>query len=959
MTRREAAARHGVVAWPVLLPLLLVGAWPARGAAQGVDTTRAVADTTPRTALDTTRGVAADTTPGAARDTSGAAADTSGAMRLGEMREGMAGGAFPERDSVFRDLAGRKGFRIVEYRGKTVGLNVPDRVIRLVDSAQADYGDAALRADTITYRSRLAFLAARGDILLLSPDQRQVTSDSVLYYDVSRKKGTVLAAHTRFAAQGAEWVVRGNAVPVGTDTLFVSPGQFSTCDLPQPHYWFQAGKIKMVSQDVIVAWPVTLYIENVPVAWLPFFAQDIRPDRRSGILPPQFGVNTIIRTGGTSGPGGTGRNVRDFGYYWAINRFMDARFTVDWYAGQWTQLNGRFRYKDIKKHLNGNVAVSEQFAQNGRNFTLNLQHSQKLGPGTSLDVSANYVQRPGTFQNRSFDTNQLTQTIDSDVKLQKTMSWANLSLGARRRQFLGPNGQLTSTLPALNLSFSPVTLFRAPGSQAGLFNNMTWSGSGSFQRNTRSSDLDTDMRSTTGSINQSLRLSDLSFSGSADYRDQLQTPKDSLGNDLPAYTQTSVTWQSSADYQVRLMGSTSLRPTVSLSGGLFRAFDRQDSILDTNDRFVSAPTRASVGATLSTDLYAFFPGFGPFTRIRHKISPNLTWRYSPAVSAPDTLSAVPGFPGGTFQAQNVLTVGISQTFEAKVHESAPEQVAGDTAAGRAGPGAPADTGAAARADTSARAPAETTGGAVADTVAGAAPGAPSPLPGRPPPAAVARERKVTLLAIRTTTPLRLDFAAHARGEPLVQTDQLTNSISSDLIRGFSLNMTHDLFEGTGPDRRFAPMLTRLNASFSITSGTSLGSIFGLGGEGGSRRPPPRTQRNPEGGQERRGGPWSLGLSYSLNRPRAGQFGSSNSTVQWNFSLQPTPNWRVSWSSSYNFSDHQFAQQTVDLTRTLHRWQASFHFTKVPNGNFLFDIQVSLTDVPQLHVNYDERSGLGR
>jgi len=954
VTGREAAARHAAVARAVLLPLLLLAARPAGGAAQGVDTARAVADTTPGAAVDTTGRAAADTTPGARRDTAGAAADTSGAtadtsgaVRLGQMREGMAGGSFPERDSVFRNLAGRKGFRIVEYRGKTVGLDVPDRVIRLVDSAQANYGDAALRADSITYRSRLAFLAARGDILLLSPDQRQVTSDSVLYYDVSRKKGTVLAAHTQFAAQGAEWVVRGNAVPVGTDTLFVSSGQFSTCDLPQPHYWFQAGQIKMVSQDVIVAWPVTLYIENVPVAWLPFFAQDIRPDRRSGILPPQFGVNTIIRTGGTGGPGGTGRNVRDFGYYWAINRFMDARFTVDWYAGQYTQLNTRFRYKDIKKHLNGNVAVSEQFAQNGRNFTLNLRHNQDLGPGTSLDVSANYVQRPGTYQNRSYDPNQLTQTIDSDVSLRRTMSWANLSLGASRRQFLGPNSQLQYTLPSLNLSFSPVTLFQAPRSRAGLFNNITWSGSGSFQRKSQSSTFDTDSRNTTAGLNQSLRVGDLSFSGSASYRDQLQTPKDSLGNDLPAYTQTSVTWQSSADYQVGLMGSTTLRPTVRVGGGMFRAFDRQDSILDTNNRFVNAPTRASVGATLSTDLYSFFPGFGPFTRIRHKISPRLDWSYSPAVSAPDTLSGVPGFPGGSFQAQNVLTVGISQTFEAKVREPVPEGAAGDT-------------GAAARADTTGGAPPDTAAEAPPDTVAGAAPGAPSPRPGgRPAPAASSRERKVTLLAIRTTTPLRLDFAAHARGEPLVQTDRLRNSISSDLIRGFSLNMTHDLFEGTGPDRRFAPTLTVLNASFSITSGTSLGSLFGLGGRSGTGRPPPRTQRTPEGEQERRGGPWSLGLSYSLNRPRPGEFGSSSSTLQWNFSLQPTPNWRVSWSSSFNFSDHQFAQQTVNLTRTLHRWQASFHFTKVPNGNFLFDIQVSLTDVPQLHVNYNERSGLGR
>jgi len=142
---------------------------------------------------------------------------------------------------------------------------------------------------------------------------------------------------------------------------------------------------------------------------------------------------------------------------------------------------------------------------------------------------------------------------------------------------------------------------------------------------------------------------------------------------------------------------------------------------------------------------------------------------------------------------------------------------------------------------------------------------------------------------------------------------------------------------------------------------SLGSLVGLGSGGGSRPPPPRTQRSPEGGgrQERRGGPWSLSLSYSLNRYRPGEFGTQNQTLQSNLSLQPTPNWRVQWRTSYNLTDHQFEEQQVSLVRTLHRWEARFDFTKSPNGNFLFDFQVSLTDVPQLHVNYDQRSGLSQ
>jgi hypothetical protein len=938
---------------------------PAAAGTVVADTTPpAPADTTPPARPDTTPPARADTTPPAGRDTAaadttkaasdttGAAADTATAAQLAQMREGLAGGSFPKRDSVFQGLMARKGFRIVEYRGRRVSLQVPDRIIRLEDSAQANYGDAALQADSITYRSRLAFLAARGHLLLMSPDQRQVKSDSVLYYDVSRRKGTVMDARTQFAAQGADWIVNGNAVPVGTDTLFVSKGQFTTCDLDHPHYWFQAGQIKMVNQDVIVAWPVTLYIEHVPVFWLPFFAQDIRPNRRSGILPPQFGINDIVRTGR-----GYSRNIRDFGYYWAINRFMDAKFTVDWYSGQYTQLNGTYRYNDIKKHFSGNVQASEQFGKTGRNLRLNLTHQQDLSPGTHLDVSAQYVQSPGTYLRRSFDPNQQTQTIDSNVSLRKQLSWVNLTLGARRRQFLGPNSQLQYTLPSLSASFPSVTLFRAPSDRAGFFNNLVWSSALNFQRQTQSVKFGTDTRQTTASANQSLLLHGFNLQASANYNDQLRTPADSLGNSLPAFSQTALTWNASADYQVGLMGSTTLRPTVSVSGGQFRSLDRGDSIPDTRGQFLTSPARASFGATLSTDLYAFFPGFGPFTRIRHKISPRFTWSYSPAVSTPDSLSQIPGFPGGSSDPQNRLSISISQTFEAKVRTPAPETPS-DTAGRSTAPGDTTGVAVAgAAADTSmTAAPAADTSAAPGSTLAGA-----SVQGGAPAPVSAVRERKIMLLAIQTSTPLVFDFAASARGQPVLQTETITNSFSSDLLRGFSLNMTHDLFKGTGPDRTFSLFLTRLNASFTISSGMSLGSLVGLGSGGGSRPPPPRTQRSPEGGgrQERRGGPWSLSLSYSLNRYRPGEFGTQNQTLQSNLSLQPTPNWRVQWRTSYNLTDHQFEEQQVSLVRTLHRWEARFDFTKSPNGNFLFDFQVSLTDVPQLHVNYDQRSGLSQ
>lgn len=944
----------------LLLAGWALGAGPVAAQAGGEPADTAAADTLEAPA-DTTE--AAGDTIEAPADTTAAGDTVDEIPSPSQMRQELAGGAFPARDSVFREMTGLSGYRTVEYRGRRVVLEVPDRTIRLRDSAQVNYGEAALRGDSVVYRARLQFVSARGDIVLASPGERQMTTDSVLYYDVSRLKGTVLDARTSFAQQGVTWNVRGDAVPVGQETVYVNRGQFSSCNRETPHYWFQAGQIKMVNRDVIVAWPVTFYVSEVPVFWLPFFAQDIRPERRSGILPPQFGFNDVIATSD-----GFQRQISDVGYYWAINRFMDARTTVDWWSGQFTRVNADFRYHFMKKFIEGSVGISQEWGQSGKNLRLDVDHEQRVTPDTRLTADAEFVQSERLLRDRSVDPREQTQTIDTNVGIRHDLDFADLQVSAERRQFLGQDGKVNSTLPSASVSFSPVTLFEAPRTRAGPFNNLTWRSSASFQRQQETQERANDVLTTTGNVSQSLSLGRLSVSTNGSFNQQAtdrlrvvtsgdpEAP-DSTFVELPTASRTTTDWNTSADFQVSLMGSTTLRPTVNLSGGWFRSdvpIDtiRGDTVRDTDGRFVTVPTRYSVGASLSSDVFGFFPGFGPFSQIRHKISPRFQWRYSPEVTLSDTtLSQIQGFPGGTGQTRNELSVSLNQTFEAKMPEETGEEAApGDTA------GAVADT---AAADTAGAA--DTGDGLGRGTDGGTAERAP---------AAAQRERKVTVLAIRSDA-LQFDFERAEAGEPLLTTDRWGNSVSSDLLRGLSLNVTHDLFEGQGQDRELRPFLSQVNASFSLSSGTSLGDIFGLGPGSGRARPRRRPSSGRFGGRrdtdtdgaQGRTGTWDLSLSYSLNRSRdtgddggGGLGGTGDSqTLSWNLNLQPTPNWRMNWDTSYNVSDNEFGSHRVSLVRNLHRWRARFEFLKAPNGNFVFQFLVQLTDAPDLKVNYDQRS----
>ena len=894
-------------------------------------------------------------------------ADTVPKIDVEARRQDLGGtGGFPSRDANFNALLALPGFHALEYRGRDARVEVETQNLALSGDAQVNRAKDVLTADSILYRGSVQFMEARRNIDLVGPDGTQVTSDSVLYFDLATMTGTIYRAETQFAQRGANWRVIGNVIPKSQDTLFAARSEFTSCDIEEPHYSFRASKIKLVNDDVIVAWPVVLYVSNVPVFWLPFFASEIRQGRRSGLLPPRFGFNDIVQTSS-----GARRNITDFGYYWAISDYMDAQATVDWFSGEYTRLNGRFNYRWLKKFVRGGLLYSQSFRDSGSNLRFDLDHDQSIGLNTQLRASIQYIEDKQIYQDESFRPDEQTQTIDSDIGLNHRFRFANLSASARRRQYLNDD-RVETTLPSINLSFSPLTLFRAPVSRQGMFNNIVLSGSASGNRRVVSADTGTDLDQTTVNSGGSLTLRKFTLRASANYGRSSVTPFDSLVAELPSNLEQTFGWSAGLNYQVNLIGSTTFRPTAQIAGTSVN--------VDTLGLgFVSAPVRASFGASLSSDIYGFYPGFGAFERVRHKISPQLTWSYSPATTIDSALVGIPGL-GGAADLRNTLSFGFNQTFEAKVKPDRSEAPQADSvrAAWQDSVDTRVGTGAAAR-PPAASVAAEVEGLEVlpADSVAlGTGPVG----GGRDPDSVFNRDdgprrapvsRTVTLLAIRTDA-LAFDFARDDGGSSLV-TEKLSNAFSSDLLRGFQLNVRHDLFEGVGAERKFKPFLESLAMSFSLRSGTGLGDIFGLGRSGPSGRTDTEAEspqnidsryrlREFEGSYRtdpfanaRGGGSWSLSLRYSLVRPRPTETGRESQTIDGTLTFQPTPGWSVRWTTQYNFTQGEFGTQFITLDRDLHRWRASFQFSRAPNGNTLFSVSVRLTDAPELHGDYNQRT----
>ncbi len=856
---------------------------------------------------------------------------------------------FPQPDSIMRALMERVGYRPVVYRGDTLRFRTRERSIHIRERANIERAGDRLFADSVVYDSESRYFTAFGKSKLINSKGEEVDSEEgPVFYHTDRKIGTFVRGRTKWEV----WNVAGDFTLEGSDTLWVKSGLFTSCDLPEPHYRFASDRIKLILGHIVVAWPVRLYFGDVPVFWFPFMAQDIRRGRHSGILTPRFGVNDIVRNSS-----GHSRHISNIGYYWAISDYMDAQVSLDWWSSVWTRIDGYYRYRWRQKFLNGRLGYSQFFRpEGGRETSLAWNHSQKFGERGDLRASVQYVSSR-TFQRQNeFDPERLTQQIRSDVGFSRRFDWGSLNLSGQRVQPLTEGGTTTTQLPQLSLTLTPIVITPARSPlEARWYNGLTWTGSTNFgyqfsntdpvtqfvTRDTIIDGLDTtvvdtlvirqpDRASINGGLNSGLSLGNLRLNSGGtlaetiiDKPDTLLTAPDTVivGPDTTISVDTLVigskvregrlTWRSSLGYQQRLIGSTSLTPSVDLSGTLFRSNE-------TNLNFVSGPARVSVRASLNSDLYGFFPGLGPLERIRHKFSPSLNWSYSPEVTASERLSRLRGFNPGDVQEQHQLSLGLNQTFEAKLR---PRKELKDSTA------------------------------AAADSV-----------PGGPPP----EQRKITLMAIRTTA-LTYDFV---KGELI--TDRISNNITSDLLRGLTIRIEHDLFEETAAGRNFDPFLSQLNLNFSLGERT-FGGLFGDPSAGVSRgrgivprprdfedetAPPVEEPGGPgaESGARRR--PWTLSLDYSLVRfrPVAGATPSNNrQSVRANLGFSPTDNWTVTWRTQYDIEETEFVDQALSLRRDLHRWSATFEFLKAANGNFLFEFRVNLNDLQDIKFDYRQES----
>jgi len=359
------------------------------------------------------------------------------------------------KDSIIEDFS--NGKKIIYYYGDVT----------------VTYGNLELKSAYMEYNLDTKTVYAAGvkdtaGILQGKPVMKEGASEytmETVYYNFDSKKAKI----TNMITQESEGFLHGNTLKKMPDnSINISKGKYTTCDLKHPHFYLQLSKAKVVNKPTktTVFGPAYLVIEDVPTPFaLPFGFVPNQTKKASGLLIPTFNEEAA-----------RGFGLQGLGYYFVFGDHFDASITADIYSlGSWN-LVGESRYKKRYKY-DGSLGFNYSKNQVGEkgdadfysseDFSVRWSHSQdsKSKPGTSFRASVNF----STPLNNRFNSYGIQQSlqnqISSSISYSKIFTGTPFTLSAN---ILHSQNSLDSsyafTFPNLTLTMNRIFPFKRKGS---------------------------------------------------------------------------------------------------------------------------------------------------------------------------------------------------------------------------------------------------------------------------------------------------------------------------------------------------------------------------------------------------------------------------------------------------------------------------------------------------------------
>ena len=503
---------------------------------------------------------------------------------------------------------------VIKYTAQdSIAIEPNTKLAFIYKKGSVDYQDLKLNADDISVDLDKQILYAQGmpdsagkmrGRPIFKQGETEYNANKITY-NINSQKGIITGVIT----QEGEGFLHGDKVKKMNDSImYLNSGRFTTCNHAEPHFALEFSKSKLITGDKIVTGPAYLSISDVPTPLvLPFAFFPFTKGRSSGVIIPSYGWAD-----------NRGFYLRGGGYYFAINDYMDLLLAGDIYTNLSWAINPKsnyykrykykgsldLRYEKTKLGIKGTDSYNEY-----GDFKLAWNHQQdpKANPNSRFSANVNLVSR--NYSKWTSNTNDyFNSTTNSSVAYSTTLG-DNFNLSANLGESYNINTRVVELkLPSISLSSSQFYPFRRKNPK----------GSYKWYENISVSYV----------MNASNNIS--TFDSLLLKPDVFKAMKNGISHSLPVSSSVKVlkylNWTNKITYNERWHWST-IRKNVDPATNLL--------MIDTVNGF-KANRDASFNSTLNTRLYGMF-NFkkGYIKAIRHVVKPALTFNYRPDFGNPD------------------------------------------------------------------------------------------------------------------------------------------------------------------------------------------------------------------------------------------------------------------------------------------------------------------------------------
>lgn len=328
---------------------------------------------------------------------------------------------------------------IVHYSGDKIFFKVDSALVQIYGNAGAKYGNLSILADTILYSLEKKLLLAKGNVLF-NDGNSDIRADA-MRYDVNSEVGDALHAKTE-AENG--WFFGEQVRYYKGNILKIKNGYYTTCEQDPPHFWFYSPKMRINIDESLIAEPVLLMVQDIPVFFVPFYLQSIKKKRSSGLLRPEFGTSSY-----------GGNYIRKLGWYQTLGEHADIIFYLNYYTEKGVRFDVDQARWNLLPYSRGDIRgnyIKERGGEEER-WSLAVNSHSEIPGGIKLNVDTKMESDPGYL--KDYEPGEVERLLQKEINY--NIYWSGEILGAKtdivmdHRENLA-NDRLFERWPSVNIT---------------------------------------------------------------------------------------------------------------------------------------------------------------------------------------------------------------------------------------------------------------------------------------------------------------------------------------------------------------------------------------------------------------------------------------------------------------------------------------------------------------------------